>query len=42
MKNERKRRVIMCPQCDKIELEYVEGNIWVCHNCGFSVEDESI
>lgn len=42
MKNERKRRVIMCPQCDRIELECVEDNIWVCHNCGFSLEDENI
>lgn len=39
---EKKRRTIQCPQCDEMELEEVEKNSWLCHNCGFSVEDEEI
>ena len=37
-----KKRVIKCPDCEEETLENVEGDIWVCHSCGFEVEDGAI
>jgi transposase-like protein len=40
MSTDKKKR---CPKCKSDNLKqhkFVDGNLWICHNCGSRVEDE--